>query len=105
MRREKKNKETKKKKRGLWNGAGANVSVGGMVAGVGVRLGRPDEEVRGGAGAHVVAGHPRAGLSLPVCFLAIYLIALSLRSSGFSTTLLTVWHSVNIVDSLFFMPP
>lgn len=34
-----------------------------MYVGVAVRMGRADEEVRGGACAHVVAGEPGAGFS------------------------------------------
>jgi len=40
--------------------------AGWLVEGARIRVGRAHTQVRGGAGAHVVAGHARAGLPLPV---------------------------------------
>jgi hypothetical protein len=40
--------------------------MAGFIQGARVRVGRADAQVRGAAGAHVVAGHARAGLPLPV---------------------------------------
>ena len=37
-----------------------------VIAGAGIWVGRSIEEVCGGTGAHVVAQHPRSGLTFPV---------------------------------------